>query len=383
MASYRNRGTKSKPKWEYRIHYKNPVTGELEPISEGGFDSKGAAKEVAEAKEKLLKQGYDLKVIKLKTFILDWLENDKRGHVRKNTFQTYENSINNHILPYFKEISLQKITSDQYQAFLNKLVEDGSSKRSIEIIHTTMKNAMEKAVQQKRITDNPCKYAKIRAKATEKKIKFIETDQIESFLRHAYQYGYEHWIFYNVLIETGLRKGEAAALQWNDIDLKEKTINVHKSLDFQAKNDDELFGDTKNYNSKRIISIDNKLAQELHFHMKWQNQNKLALKDLYRHDLNLVLCRNDGSPMAKSTLFNSFRRILKRADMPDYPIHSLRHTHAVQLLEAGVDMKGVQERLGHGSMQITADVYAHVSKIMNQQTMDKYEEQKRKRSQQI
>lgn len=143
-------------------------------------------------------------------------------------------------------------------------------------------------------------------------------------------------MFFKVLIETGMRKGEAAALQWTDIDFKNGTINISKSLDFQPKNIDELFGGTKNKNKKQV-------------------------NDLYHHDLNLVLCRQDGNFMPKSSLFNAFSRILKPADIKPLPIHSLRHTHAVLMLEAGADMKYLQERLGHGSYQITADVYSHVS----------------------
>nr|WP_309473843.1 tyrosine-type recombinase/integrase [Paenibacillus thiaminolyticus] len=104
-----------------------------------------------------------------------------------------------------------------------------------------------------------------------------------------------------------------------------------------------------------------------------QNQNKLVLNDAYHHDLNLVLCREDGNFMPKSSLFNAFSRILNRAGLPPLPIHSLRHTHAVILLESGADMKYVQERLGHGSIQITSDVYAHVSKKLEATNMDKFE----------
>lgn len=128
------------------------------------------------------------------------------------------------------------------------------------------------------------------------------------------------------------------------------------------------------YHSKRIITISQSLENDLHFHKKYQNQNKLALKEEYKYDLNLVLCRNDGNYMPKSSLHNAFRRILKATGLPSLPIHSLRHTHAVLLLEAGADMKYVQERLGHGSIQITADVYSHISKKIEQDRMNKYEE---------
>ncbi|MBW5467406.1 tyrosine-type recombinase/integrase [Brevibacillus formosus] len=93
----------------------------------------------------------------------------------------------------------------------------------------------------------------------------------------------------------------------------------------------------------------------------------------YDHDLNLVLTRDDGNFVPKSSLFNAFSRTLKRLNIPSIPIHSLRHTHAVLLLETGTDMKYIQERLGHGSIQITSDVYAHISKKIELDNMDKFE----------
>ncbi|WP_430109436.1 site-specific integrase [Paenibacillus sp. B1-33] len=182
-----------------------------------------------------------------------------------------------------------------------------------------------------------------------------------------------YWIFFKVLIETGMRKGEAAALKWSDVDLKNGKIRIDETLDFQPDNVEEMFGDTKTINSERIIKISNGLLNDLKYHANWQNQNKLNLGNLYRHDLNLVLCRSNGQHMPKSTLFNAFSRILRRADLPDLPIHSLRHTYAVLMLEAGADMKFIQEQLGHGSIKITSDVYAHISKKLEQRNMEKIE----------
>ena len=91
-----------------------------------------------------------------------------------------------------------------------------------------------------------------------------------------------------------MRKGEA--LQWTDINFKEKTITINKSLDFQPDEKDELFGDTKNRKS-RVIEMADTTVNTLKAHLTIQNQNKLILNDVYRHDLNFVLCRRDGEPM--------------------------------------------------------------------------------------
>lgn len=370
MATFRKRGDK----WEYRISYKDPFTQKNKLKSKSGFKTKKEAQAAAATEEIKLKSGHEIdNNILLEHFLSDWLHEYKSGTIRKNTFELHERNIEKHIIPYFKKIPLSEIKPVMYQKFINQLSDMGYSKRTVEIIHTTMNNAMEKAVTIGKIDKNPCKGVTIKGKKKDAELKFLDSSDIAKFLREAYKYDYIYWLFFKVLIDTGMRKGEAAALQWSDIDLKEKTITVNKTLDFSAKNDEELFGDTKTYNSKRVITISQLLANDLHFHKKYQNQNKIALNDIYHHSLNLVLCRNDGNFMPKSSLFNAFSRILKKADLPPLPIHSLRHTHAVVQLEAGADMKYVQERLGHGSIQVTSDVYAHISKKIEKDTMDKYE----------
>lgn len=235
---------------------------------------------------------------------------------------------------------------------------------------------MEHALIQGKLERNPCKGSVIKGNKKKNSIEFIDSGDIPKFLHAARGYGYVHWIFYKTLIETGMRKGEAAALRWSDINFDEKTIHIDETLDFQPDSEDEMFGDTKTFRSTRTITISSTLVNDLRYHQEWQQQNKANLGEaMYRHDLNLVLCRNDGSPMPKSTLFNSFQRILKRAELhDDLRIHSLRHTYAVLMLEAGADIKFVQEQLGHGSVQITSDVYAHISKKLEKRSMDKYEQ---------
>lgn len=360
--------------YEYRIYYKDPITQKPKEKSKKNFQSKPEAQQAAAEMEKQLLRGYEQKPPLLKEYLKYWIEEDKKGSVRKNTYELNLRNINNHILPYFKHIQVDKITPMLYQKFINHLATQGYSKRTVEIIHGTMYNAYERAIVLRKVQENPCAGATMKGKVTEKEMKFIDSGDISNFLKEAYKYGYIYWIFFKLLIDTGLRKGEAAALQWTDIDLKERTITVNKTLDFQTRPGEDLFGDTKTYKSKRIIKITNELVNDLHFHKKHQNQNKLTLNDVYHHDLNLVLCRNDGNYMPKSSLFNAFERISKRAGLPKIPIHSTRHTHVVLLMEAGASMKYIQERLGHGSEQITSDVYAHISKRLEAVSIEQYEE---------
>lgn len=373
ISKYKNKKDK-KFKYEYRIKYKDPITQKYREKSKKGFESKGEALHAATLMEKKILEGFEQAPIPLKDFYKIWLEEYKRDIVRKNTVEQHRYSFEKHILPYFKNILLHDIKPIMYQKFLSHLDEKGYSKRTIEIVHTSLYNACDRAVSLGKLEKNPCKNAVIKGKVKNKELEYMDSGDIPKFLKAAYAYNYNYWLFFKVLIETGMRKGEAAALQWTDIDLKEGTININKTLDFQPRSREELFGDTKTFNSNRVVTISRGLVNDLHFHMKFQNQNKLALNELYHHDLNLVLCRNDGNHLAKSTLHNAMRRILKKAEIPDIPIHALRHTHAVLLLESGASMKYVQERLGHGSMQITADVYSHISKKIEADSMSKFED---------
>lgn len=371
---YKKKGS-NKDFWEYRIYYQDPITRKTREKSKKGFTSKPEAKLAAEEMERKLREGILETDESLKTWLDTWLIEYKKGTVAKGTFDKHELNIRTRILPYFQDILLKDVKPVLYQKFINHLGER-FSRETVKIVHSTMHNAFEKAVTIGKVSKNPCNGVEIRGEKNKKEIQFIESEYISHFLKEAYQYGYIYWIFFKVLIETGMRKGEAAALQWTDIDLKNKTININKSLDFQAaaKDPKEMFIGTKTSNSVRVITISQSLANDLHFHKKYQNQNKLSLKENYHHDLNLALCRNDGNYLPKTSLFNAFSRILKKCELPSLPIHSLRHTHAVLLLEAGADMKYIQERLGHGSIQITSDVYSHISKKIEESTMNKFED---------
>lgn len=171
-----------------------------------------------------------------------------------------------------------------------------------------------------------------------------------------------------------MRKGECAALKLDDIDWKKGILRVDNTLDFQPEEGDHILGDTKTYRSNRNIKMKADYMQKLKTYIKYQSERKLHLGSLYNGELNLLFAREDGSPLPKSTLYNTFKAALEHISIDPLPIHSTRHTHAVMLLEAGWSMKAIQERLGHESMQTTADIYAHISENFEQKSMDKFDD---------
>ncbi|MGX4766012.1 site-specific integrase [Bacillus mojavensis] len=328
------------------MKHKDPLTQEPIEVSKSGFKTKKEAQIAARQEEQRLIGDLEINggETLLKHYLKDWLAQYKQGNVRKNTYILHERNVNTKILPYFKEIKLKDIKPLRYQKFINYLADQGG---------VTIPRAKSKKKE---------------------KLEYIKSDDISLFLKVARQDNYLYYIFFKTLLETGMRKGEAAALQRKDIDLKNNFININKSLDFQVKEGEEIFGETKTYESERRIKISNSLAKELTTHMNYLNDNRIVFNEIYEHDLDLVFCRQDGKPLPKSTLFNALNRILKKAGLEKMPIHGLRHTHAVLLLESGASMKFVQERLGHKNITITSDVYSHISEKLENTSVDGYEE---------
>ncbi|MFC6038390.1 tyrosine-type recombinase/integrase [Paenisporosarcina macmurdoensis] len=369
MASFRKSGNV----WQYRIRYKKPNSDDWKEVSKSGFKTKKEAQLAAHKKEQELMNATEQGKMKVSFYLQDWLTTYVKGKLQPNTYKTYRTVINNHLIPHFGNMDLVDIKPMMYQKFIDGKLEEGLATETGRRIHNVAYQALKRAVINGDIEKNPCEGVSIKKREV-KKIKFIEPTLIPEVLRFLYKRGHIYGLFFKVLFETGMRKGEAAALQWTDIDWKNETITIDNSLNFQPEENEEILGDTKNFNSERTINIRTSLIKDLQEHLKYQNQRKLYLGDLYQHNLNLVLCRDDGSPLPKSTLYNVFKAALETNGHSLLPIHSTRHTHAVMLLESGADMKYVQERLGHGSMQITSDIYAHVSKKIATRSLEKFDE---------
>ncbi|WP_313891163.1 tyrosine-type recombinase/integrase [Psychrobacillus sp.] len=370
MASFRKMGDV----WQYRVRYKDIYSEEWKEVSKSGYKTKKEAQIAAREREIEVMNGFEQGEINFAIYMNAWLNQYVKDKLKPNTFKSYRISLKNHAIPYFGNMELKDVKPMMYQKFIDSKLEEGLSTETTRRIHNVIYQAYKRAVLNGYVQKNPCENVSIKRREV-KKLKFLEPKLIPPLLKALYKRGQIYGLFFKLLFDTGLRKGEAAALQWSDINWKDSTITIENSLNFQPEEDEEILGDTKNFNSKRTIEIRKSLLNELHTHLKYQNERKLALEDLYNHELNLVLCRDDGSPLPKSTLYNAFKDCLEKIGHPtSLPIHSTRHTHAVLLLEAGADMKFVQERLGHGSMQITSDVYAHVSKKMTARSIEKFDQ---------
>jgi integrase len=159
-----------------------------------------------------------------------------------------------------------------------------------------------------------------------------------------------------VMLGTGLRRGELLALRHEDLDLEVGNLQVRRATEYVGK---ELrYKAPKSRASRRIVTLPPSVVVLLRAHILEQKKRRLMLGPDYQ-DNGLLICNEDGTPWLPPTFSSSFRVVVRRSGLQGVRVHDLRHTHASQLLHDGVPVKAVSERLGHSSIAITLQIYAH------------------------
>ena len=173
---------------------------------------------------------------------------------------------------------------------------------------------------------------------------------------------------YVLAVTTGMRRGELLGLKWSDVDLKNATVSVRRTLTRTGNGKHLALGDPKNKKSRRTIRLTSHAVEALREHLEKQLREMEVLGDCY-HDEGLVFTTKIGTPINPSNLRQrSLAPLLKRAGLPHIRFHDLRHTCATLLFSKSVHPKFVQELLGHASIAITLDTYSHVLPSMGDQT---------------
>ena len=192
-------------------------------------------------------------------------------------------------------------------------------------------------------------------------MKTWSADELATFLAFAAQD--RDLVLYHVAAATGMRRGELLGLRWRDVDLDAARLSVRQQYTRQGNG--LGFGPPKSKKSIRTIDVDEETVELLREQQERQRFQRRGWKTAYRADLDLVFCRPGGSPEDPTIIGRRFtRRVRRLATVPVIGLHGLRHTHATLLLEAGVDVKTVSERLGHDNVQTTLDLYGHVTSRM-------------------
>lgn len=375
MASFQKYTTKQGQKWLFKMDTgKNPETGERQTTTRRGFKTKKEAQEMAAILEQELTSG----IVVINNSLLyedvfnQWFTQHAKT-IKESTKKTIESKFKKHILPRFGKIRVKDISKAYCQQMINEISEIISSVNDIKI---QANQVFKYAVKMDIISKNPLEHVTIPKKKKDlisqpndvDDRNYWKKNEIKKFLCITKkELSLRDHTLLHLLIYTGARKGELLALTWEDIDFEAGYIRLWKTL-FQA-NGKHLFQTPKTRNSKRLISID---TQTLSLLKKWrisQIEENLA----YGGRSGIVFTRTDGTPLRLAYLNEKLNILVKRHNLHPITIHGLRHTHASLLFEAGANIKEVQERLGHSDIQMTMNVYTHVTDTIREQTAEKFQ----------
>lgn len=377
MATYEKRGNS----WRYRISTgKNPTTGKYEYISKSGFKRKSDAKHHAEMVERQLRNGEYIapSTSTFKQVADDWLK-QYANDAKVSSVRAREKAIY-HAVERFNTYPIQTIKKNDYQRFVDGMSAQ-YSKNYVDSIVASTNMIFKYAYDMKLIKVLPSEGIKRpKKKRTVEELedieihkKFLEKDELFQFLEvsknnHAPLNSFE---VFTTLAYTGMRAGELLALKWSDIDFESNTISITKTY-YNPNNNKKKYQilTPKTESSIGKISVDANVIKMLHDY-------KINVQDNWKDELyvdnNFVFTDNNGYPLVIKKLSMWIQSIMSRTDInKNISTHSFRHTHCALLIEAGVHIKEIQERLRHKDINTTMNIYAKITNSYKKDASQKF-----------
>jgi integrase len=279
-----------------------------------------------------------------------WVEVYKQGAVRLITHQKYLVTLRRlaELAPNLKICELDKRS---YQNLINSYAQTHEKQTTMDF-HNHLKSAIMDAIDEGVLSSDPTRKVIIKGKEpAKKKPKFLSQFELQALLKTLNLSSKPNWDWFILLVaKTGLRFSEALALTPSDFDLTEQKIKITKTWNY--KNATGNFGDTKNFSSKRTLSIDPQLCKQFR-----------KLTKLLSTDEPIFI----SGRVFNSTVNNRLKSLCKKAGVPVISLHSLRHTHASLLIYAGVSIVSIAKRLGHSSVTTTQETYLHIIQELENQ----------------
>ena len=292
------------------------------------------------------------------------------GDLRASTRDSYVDMVSRHIKPYVGRHRLEELKPPHLRAWVAELRQVTSARgrplsaRTIQIAHATLRRALNDAVRDELIPRNPAVLVRP-GRVQRKTIEALTTAEAKALLKAAAEDRlFALWL---VLMSLGLRRGEALALRWTDIDFDAGTVTVSRSLQRQRTGEMTAKGQhrtvlveapPKTDGSVRVLALPQSLQVALKEHRARQLRERLSAK--FWADAGLVFTTPAGTACEPRNIYRGWHAVCDKAGVRRCRPHDLRHTAASFLLLQGADMRTVMEQLGHTRMATTSDLYTHV-----------------------
>lgn len=313
----------------------------------------------------------------------------KRG-LKDNTFQNYKYMYNMFVRSSFGKLRITAVKKSDVKRFYNTLADEKIlTIATIDNIHTVLHQVFDLAVDDDYIRINPTDHMLKELKQSHnfetvkrKALTVAEQKLFIDFLRDHPQY--HHWYpVFAVMLGTGMRVGEIVGLRWCDIDLDKKLIDINHTLVYYNHGDGKgcsfSINTPKTKAGERIIPMLDFVKEAFLLEKKYQKEIGLYCRATVDCYTDFIFINRFGDVQHQGTLNKAIRRIIRDCNdevllrgetdpvlLPKFSCHSLRHTFTTRLCESGVNVKVIQDVLGHADISTTMDIYVDVTKDMKQ-----------------
>lgn len=343
-----------------------PVDGVRKQRRQSGFRTRAQAEDALTMAKVAVLQGVDAasSTQLLGAFLDEWLTSIAAS-VRPTTLDGYQRAVANWIKPRIGRIQLRNLTTQRLQAFYGELGSSGRQdgqgglgSRSVRLSHQTLHTALQRAVDWHIIPTNPAAGNLSLPRQVKKPPPAWTPEEAKRFL--AAVEGDRLAPLWKLMLATGLRRGEALGLRWENVDLEAGTLAVVQTVVVAAGK--VITSEPKTSSSRRTIGLHPSVLVALEKHRADQDHSEPTD--------NYVFRSSTGGSLHPGRTLLQFHEACKRAGVPDLGLHGLRHTAATLALRAGVHPKLVMAMLGHSSIAMTLDLYSHVQPGMAKEATD-------------
>ena len=322
-----------------------------------------AEKEAAIWERKLLeeyhdKQGIHNPEITFNEFVQSvWIPAQLNPQEHRPTTITFHTCMLKNILAYFQEKTLSKITDPDIEAFLAHLrtIPNQHGKpiapKTIRHHYSTLNLIFKYALKMNYVMENPLQKVDS-PRLAKHKVDALTIGEVQAFIKEVAKLPQPQRLMYELLLTTGIRRGECFGLHWGDIDFANKTICIERNVTYTAQSGITV-GLPKTTTGIRKIPITERVLALL-TNYKTSEERLFALAN------ETFLFHTDASPLLPrdpTYITKHMKKFMKKIGLPDMSPHDLRHTCATILLESGADIKSVQDILGHADASTTLNYY--------------------------
>ena len=287
------------------------------------------------------------------------------GEISPKTAERYQDLTENQIVPYLGAKQMQKLRAPDIEGWHTALRTSGRrdgkggvSGRTVRFAHSLLSKCLDEAVRHELAVRNVASVQKPGAGGGEaKEMVILTSDQQRTVLERLR--GKALYPLVVTALYSGMRRGELLALRWSNVDLDAKVVRVRESLE-ETEAHGRRFKAPKTKAGRRDITLPDIIVATLRDHRRQQLEQRIALGLGKPADDALVFPTLAGGPRSPNGVTKDWAETAASIGVPDVTFHGLRHSHASQLIDAGVDIVTISKRLGHAKPNVTLSVYAHL-----------------------